>query len=119
MIEYLFIDGNWFEECAKNVCQDWWGVEPDINYEQLTHNFTKVFYYDSLPARNPQESDEAYEARKQAKMRHFDRLRALNGWHVPEGHSKAGRKGMSAEQKEVDVLIAVDMLMHAQRKNMD
>lgn len=117
--QYLFIDGNWFENCAKDVCRDWFGVEPNIDYVKLGRGFTKVFYYDSLPAKLAGESPADYDARRHSKLQHFDGLRALNGWHVPEGHSKAGRRPGTTEQKEVDVLIAVDMLTHAHRKNMD
>lgn len=47
----------------------------------------------------------------------FDQLRALPGWHVSEGLARH-RKRERQVQKEVDILIAVDMLTHTHRKNM-
>lgn len=43
-------------------------------------------------------------------------LRSLRGWHVIEGVVK--RTGKRAQQKEIDILIAVDMLTHTYRRNM-
>lgn len=114
---YLFIDGNYLHERAKGVCSTFFDSEPEFDYRALGHSFTKIFYYDSLPAKK-NDGDSAFEARLQMKVALFDHLRGLDGWHVHEGVSRA-RKGGPASQKEVDILIAVDMLTHTHRKNMD
>jgi len=49
-------------------------------------------------------------------VRFHQTLRKLRGWHIYEGVIKG--TGRRARQKEVDILIAVDMLTHAYRRNM-
>ena len=47
----------------------------------------------------------------------FNKMRSASGFHVIEGITRKNAK--RNEQKGVDVNIAVDMLMHTYRKNMD
>jgi uncharacterized LabA/DUF88 family protein len=97
---YLFVDGNYLQQRLDG------------------REFTKVFYYDALPVKAQNETEDAFEARLKEKHDFFNYLRSLDGWHVHEGISKRSR-GERARQKEVDILIAVDMLTHTHRKNMD
>ncbi|MGO8477590.1 hypothetical protein ACC739_37275, partial [Rhizobium ruizarguesonis] len=70
--------------------------------------------YDALPARKPSQSDEDFEDERQdvehlhAKLANFDRFR------VNEGDNRY-RKGRGLEKKKVDVMIAVDMMIHTIR----
>jgi uncharacterized LabA/DUF88 family protein len=113
---YLFVDGAYFVEHLQELGRDWFGAPPDFDYRGLGVNFTKVLYYDCEPAQKPSEQPADYERRRREKVAFFDQLRQLPGWHVYQGISRH-RRGR-AEQKEVDVLIAVDMLTHTHRKNM-
>lgn len=82
----------------------------------MAHGATKVFYYDCLPLRKPNESDIDYDNRAKPQEMHFQKLRSLHGWHVIEGIVKGSSK--RPRQKEVDIQIAVDMLTHSYRRNM-
>lgn len=115
---YLFIDGNYLAERAKTTCVRLKWSSPDIQYQKIGAGFTKVFYYDCLPSRGNAESDDEFKRRLGERHGIFERLRALDGWHVQEGISRSRRNG-PATQKEIDILIAVDMLTHVHRKNMD
>lgn len=115
---YLFVDGAYLQQRISALGRDWFGCEPEVDHAKLASGFTKTFYYDALPAQNAGELDADYAVRLSEKEAFFNRLRSLNGWHVYEGVSKRP-KGDRASQKEVDVLIAVDMLTHTYRKNMD
>lgn len=115
---YLFIDGNYLEQLIQDASRDWFDGQLEIDYEQIGHGFTKVFYYDAMPVKKPSETEDQFREREAAKLAFFKRLKNLRGWHVHEGISRRGRRE-PAQQKEVDVLIAVDMLTHTHRKNMD
>jgi len=115
---YLFVDGNYLQQRLDEFCTKWFGAKARLDYTQLGREFTKVFYYDALPVKAQNETEDAFEARLKEKHDFFNYLRSLDGWHVHEGISKRSR-GERARQKEVDILIAVDMLTHTHRKNMD
>lgn len=117
-VKYLFIDGAYLQERTKAFCDYWFSKQVRLEHSALGSGFEKVFYYDCLPAKADKETDADYEKRVAEKEAFFDRLREIRGWHVIEGVSKRRKKG-PASQKEVDILIAVDMLTHTYRKNMD
>ena len=116
--EYMFIDGGYLDQCLQKFFEYWCaGDRPQINYSALAGGFRKVFYYDALPQKRKEESQDDFDSRHDAKVAFFDQLRAISGWHVHLGISKR-YIGEKAQQKEVDVLLAVDMLSHTYRKNM-
>jgi len=115
--QYLFIDGAYLREVIQGFGREYYG-EPDlpIDYSQISRNFTKMFYYDCPPPRREGETDAEYAARQVPQQQLYQYLRSLRGWHVFEGVTK--RTGRRAQQKEVDIQIAVDMLTHSYRRNM-
>ena len=116
-VHYMFIDGEQLRCTAEDVGKIWFGKPVEIDYQALQGACQKVFYYDCLPAKAAGADDAEYQARYDAKLAFFNKLRALPGWHVSEGLARH-RKRERQEQKEVDILIAVDMLTHTHRKNM-
>src|SRR5512139_158093 len=116
-VSYLFIDGAYLRGVLESIGEECYGnpLLP-IDFAALAQGFTKVFYYDCLAGQKAQESDADYAVRVSAQEAHFRTLRSLRGWHVIEGVVK--RTGKRARQKEVDILIAVDMLTHTHRRNM-
>lgn len=116
-IGYLFVDGEQLNGTLKEVGAQWFGKAIDINYAKLKNNNQKAFYYDCLPAKNENENDEQYELKKTTKTAIFEGIRSGPGWHVSQGIAKH-RKRFGQTQKEVDILIAVDMLTHTHRRNM-
>lgn len=78
--------------------------------------YRKVFYYDAVPGQEYGETIPAYERRVQPEHERFDRIKEMPYFHVVLGELK-GQK--PRRQKRVDVSLAVDMLTHTFRKNMD
>jgi uncharacterized LabA/DUF88 family protein len=117
MTIYKFIDGAYFEKCLADWGRDWLGGTPDFAPGNVQGNAQKVFYYDALPIPKKNEPSADFEARHKAKMHFFAYLKTFQGWHVIHGIAKRNR-GLEAQQKEVDVLLTVDMLTHAHRRNM-
>lgn len=116
-IHYMFIDGEQLRQTLKEVGTFWFGKPIDIDYRNLQRDCQKVFYYDCLPAKRDTTKEAEFQYALEEKQAFFDGLRSLAGWHVSEGLARH-RKKERQEQKEVDILIAVDMLTHTHRKNM-
>ena len=116
---YLFLDGGCLRARLKDIATRYCrGAPLKINWWGPSGGFQKIFYYDALPSQKPNQSDEEFEAERKevedlhAKLATFDRFR------VNEGDTRY-RKGRGLEQKKVDVMIAVDMMIHTIRRNMD
>jgi uncharacterized LabA/DUF88 family protein len=88
-----------------------------LNYATLASSFTKVFYYDALPVKEQNESEQAYELRIKPQEDLLNYIRSFDRYHVYEGDARR-RQRRGLEQKKVDVMIAVDMLTHSFRRNM-
>jgi uncharacterized LabA/DUF88 family protein len=117
-VHYTFIDGAYLTELLVELGERYFKTPLQIDYWRLASSSQKIFYYDSLPARKGSESDDDFAIRLEEKDAHFAYLRSLDRWHVREGVGRWNKK-RGANQKEVDILIAVDMLKHAHRRNMD
>jgi len=119
---YLFIDGGYLRARHSDAMKGVFGESGRLNLSSMRHLhpsglFQRVFYYDCLhdiPRVNETEAE--LKARIDAQQAFFDELQALEGFHVRLGSlSGSSRK---FRQKEVDILLAVDVLDHAFRKNM-
>lgn len=116
-IEYLFIDGGYLRKSAEEVALNIFQVDNiPIDFSLLGRGYTKSFYYDCVRPQRSGESDAEYKVAVEIQEREFNAIRYLRGFHVFQGTVK-GRIGRT-RQKQVDVRIAVDMLMHSHRKNM-
>jgi uncharacterized LabA/DUF88 family protein len=116
-VKYLFIDGGYFRKAIENFSKKYFKVSSvPIDFSKLGRAYTKCFYYDCLPPQLNGEIESDYIARKQIYSETLDLIRSTKGFHVFEGVT-TGRKGKE-RQKQVDVKIAVDMLMHTVRHNM-
>lgn len=118
---YLFIDGGYFQEICKKIAQSVFQVEEiPLNWDNLLNKFEKAFYYDCPVPKKPNEKNEelhkAYNIRLEEQNRYLDDLRFKDKLHIFLGVTSG--VGGKARQKQVDVRIAVDMLMHAYWKNM-
>lgn len=117
-VSYLFIDGAYLRNVLERFEAEVYGGTPvPVDYRKLASSHAKVFYYDCPPAKRQQETDEAFLGRERLQEGLHRNLRSHRGWHIYEGVVK--RTGKRARQKEVDILIAVDMLTHAYRRNMN
>ncbi len=119
---YLFIDGGYLRKVADELMQALFGVPADIDLAAVRRNLSphprRVFYYDCLnDVRKDGESETDFDPRVQKQQVAFDAIQSLDGFHVRLG-SVSG-KNRKIRQKKVDVLLAVDALDHAFRKNME
>ncbi len=114
---YLFIDAGYIKKCLEifgnkyfknsNIC---------IDYEKIASGFEKIFYYDCPVYKKDDETEDDFKKRKSIQESEFNELRTIDGCHVYEGTTKGS--GRKVRQKQVDIMIAVQMLMHTIRKNM-
>lgn len=118
-IKYLFIDGGCLESVLEIFSRELFGGQKiEINYSRLAEGYQKVFYYDCLPVKKNNENESDYHNRIKPKIRLFNHLKSLNKFHVYEGTARFRDKHRGQEQKQVDIMIAVDMLTHSFRRNM-
>jgi len=118
-VRYLFIDGGCLDSLLEALSNGLFGgTKLDIDYYKLATGFHKVFYYDCLPAKKQGEEETIYQNRVQPKLELFNHLRSLDRFHVYEGTARYRDKRRGQEQKQVDIMIAVDMLTHSFRRNM-
>lgn len=119
MTRYLFLDGGCLRARIKEVGARYCGGSHlEINWWGPSAGFQKIFYYDALPAQRPSQSDEDFDAERQEVEELHAKLATLDRFRVNEGDTRY-RKGRGLEQKKVDVMIAVDMMIHTIRRNME
>lgn len=117
-VHYLFVDGGAFRGRIQNLCNKYFGgVSVRIDFAKVRRNYTKVFYYDALPVREDGETEQAYEAKLKPLRDILESAANVDGVHVYEGDARRRRR-RGLEQKKVDVMLTVDMLTHAFRRNM-
>lgn len=125
---YFFIDGGYVRKRYAEAMNRVFGeaAEPDISnlhkwsYGNRFGNAIpqRFFYYDCLDdIKKDSETDDQFKMRVQHQTARFERIQSLAGFHIRLG-SLSGKE-QKTRQKKVDVLLAVEMLDHAFRKNMD
>jgi|GEM_PF-2017222 Uncharacterized conserved protein len=118
-VTYAFIDGNYLRNVYEQTLKPFFLGEGDLDFGELKRNVSarKAFYYDcmdKLPRGG--ELPDVLARRIEAQEWLFNEIRSLDGYHVRLGTLSGSDKGK--RQKEVDVLLAVDMLSHAFHRNM-
>ncbi len=117
---YLFIDGGHLRQYYSESAREWFGNDGEINFTLLKSQWQafKLFYYDCLDdVRRNGESEDDYNERVSKQEAQFDMIRSVVGAHVRLG-SLTGKSEKKRRQKEVDILLTVDMMNHAIRQNM-
>ena len=113
---YIFIDGEYLRRIHDEAMRDFFGVDGDLDLSELRDQARalRAFFYDSIDD-TPREGEnaEACQARLAPLEEFFARSRALSGVHVRLG-TVVGKRSRKKEprQKEVDILLATDMLTH-------
>jgi uncharacterized LabA/DUF88 family protein len=119
--KYVFIDGEHLRVSYEHDMHAFYGPDaPPIDYARLRTSLQaeKLFLYDSVDdSPRDGETAEAATARVAPRIAELDRAQASIGCHVRYGSVKKGNRRRGHEQKEVDVLLAVEMLTHAYRGN--
>jgi uncharacterized LabA/DUF88 family protein len=117
-ISYLFIDGGYLDKILDGFSEQFFaGQSLPVDPTKVSAGFTKTFYYNCLPVKRNDEDQETFSNRLERQEKRFELMQSARGWHVREGFVKRTRR-RGVTQKEIDVLIAVDMLTHAYRRNM-
>src|SRR5260221_1035392 len=108
---YLFIDGEYLRQVHRDAMREFFDFdgELDIHEAKQQARAIRAFFYDSIDERPRQgESAEDCKARLAPLEKFFSRTRDLSGVHVRLG-TVAGKR---RRQKEVDILLATDMLTY-------
>ncbi len=117
---YLFVDAGYLRRIIADVLIPIIGQEVEISWPVLKTRFSaqRVFYYDCLDEiKRDSESEDQYSVRLKRQQENIDHIREQDGYHVRLGTISGNAR--RRRQKEVDVLLAVDMLMHSHNKNMN
>jgi uncharacterized LabA/DUF88 family protein len=108
---YLFIDGEYVRQIHRAAMRDFFDVDGELDIDGAKHQAgaIRAFFYDSFDETPRQgESAEDCKLRLAPLEKFFSRTRDLSGVHVRLG-TVAGKR---RRQKEVDILLATDMLTH-------
>lgn len=139
MSTYIFIDGGYLRSRHAEITQKWFGLDAKINFPAVIRRLTalsggvvwfpvdraiqaddeesKSFYYDCLDEeRRQDESETDFRTRIEKQNALIENIREVDGCHIRLGALKGSRK--IRRQKEVDILLAVDMMAHAAQRNM-
>lgn len=115
---YTFIDGAYLRQRHGDTVPHWIGGPAELSMDKIRSatGAYKCFYYDCADIRRSGEDESAFNKRLAKQERLFDKFRRSYGTHVKLG-SLVG-EGKKARQKQVDILLAVDMMSHAARGNL-
>jgi uncharacterized LabA/DUF88 family protein len=118
---YLFIDGGYFRARHAEAIKSVFGESCELQLNGIEKIFPKnvqrVFYYDCLnDIPKVDETEEQLKLRIEEQQKYFDKIESYDGFHVRLGSLSGNSR--KYRQKEVDILLAVDALDHAFRKNM-
>jgi uncharacterized LabA/DUF88 family protein len=116
---YLFIDGGYLQGVYRELFAPVFGDGYDVDYKAVMDTFRarRAYLYDCIDdLQKDGESDDDFKARVDQQVARFEAIDKVEGLHVRFGYLSPGKR---RQQKEVDVLLAVDMLTHSFNKNMD
>ncbi len=120
--KYLFLDAGAVAANYRELASDLSEASISLDIMSLAayggDRFDRIFYYDAIPNKRPDESEYAYADKLAEKERELSALSQISNVHVRTGTAKF-RKKKGLEQKGVDVLIAIDMLRFAFQGHMD
>src|SRR5262249_1181531 len=114
-----FIDGGYLQGVYRDLFVPIFGPAYLVDYKSVMEFFgaRRAYLYDCLDdERKSGESQADFDARVKQQQEIFDVIDRVEGVHVRYGTLTPGRR---RQQKEVDVLLSVDMLTHSFSKNMD
>jgi uncharacterized LabA/DUF88 family protein len=121
---YLFVDGAYLRQRHFDSISQVFSKPAKLDLSRLrrvlqAHKmvFQRAFYYDCLDdIVKTNETEDALKKRIAEQEEFFDRIQSIDGFHLGLGSLSGTSK--KKRQKEVDILLAVEMLDHAFRRNM-
>jgi uncharacterized LabA/DUF88 family protein len=122
---YLYIDYAYLKAFADATMQQLFGFDADLDVPAMwramtvnrSTNFKRIFIYHCMPEQKVGESDSDYALRAAPLEQFFKKARAVRGVHIRKGTLRGD--GKRVRQKEIDVLLATDMLTHGYDGNME
>ena len=121
-IKYLFIDGAYAREIYNKAMTAVFGVAGGFAPQQIVSQVEpfRTYIYECFDdERGSSETEEQFKARVAAQEVYRSQTSSLSGVHLREG-TLVGKltSRRQRRQKEVDILLAVDMLTHGFNRNM-
>jgi len=125
MATYLFIDGGYLRRNYTDSVRSWFREAGEIDFRAVKGGLAQAgrggiercFYYDALEDEQREgETEEDFKLRISQDEMFFNKIEELAGYFVRLG-SLTGHR--NRRQKKVDILLAVEALDHAVRRNMD
>lgn len=116
---YLYIDAGYLRRVFQDRLSAFLGREIGIHWPSVKEELgaQRVFFYDSVDdIKRAGESETDFQLRQRNQEAQLDSIASLDGYFVRLGSFRGDAK--RRRQKEVDVLLAVDMLTHSHRRNM-
>ena len=120
-MQYAFVDGKYLRTHYSEAMRRFFDEVPAIDYLALRTFLAsaKLFFYDSLDeSKREGETDETARERIATAETELGQIEATAGCHVRRG-SVTGKGVRKRRQKQVDVLLAVEMLTHGFRQNFE
>lgn len=117
---YLYVDASFLKRLISDTAENFSGLKLKIDWKKLSVKFkaTRVFIYDCIDdIKRHAESESELRARIDEQEAAMAAISELPGYFIRLGTLSGS--GTRRRQKEVDVQLAVDMLMHSQNKNME
>lgn len=117
--KYLFIDGAFLrsfidEITAKTRLES--DITISVKFDKIARGFDRVLFYDAYPEKNPDQSESEFENEMQLTEDFFRSLSEIPNFNVRPALTRRGKR---RQQKGVDVLLAIECLMHSIRGNID
>jgi uncharacterized LabA/DUF88 family protein len=109
---YVFIDGEYVRQRHRDAMRAFFGVDGELELSPIMQQAraNRAYFYDAIDdTAREGESDDQRKVRVRPLEQFFAQVQSLRGFHVRPG---SVRRGKRREQKEVDVLLAADMLEH-------
>jgi hypothetical protein len=118
---YAFVDGAAFEIAVAEILGHFGASFDDINWQALTKNCDRIFYFDALPEKKQDIIDDGYTTKLAEKQAFFEKLRRVPNLHVREGFTRLrdASKKPTLTQKGVDIALVVEVLLHTQHGNIE
>lgn len=115
---YAFIDGASFEASTEQILRDFEASFDQINWQALTKNADRIFYFDALPVPKKGGLDESFSTKLKAKEDALSKLRRVPNMHVRLGFTRRrDAKPDTLSQKAVDISLAVEVMLHSLWEN--
>lgn len=117
---YVFIDVAYLERVHREAMRAFFGEDGELDIFPIGRQAeaSRVYFYDSIDyAQSANESEPDWKARVERVEKSLERIRLLPGFFVRTGTVPGRDRGKRREQKEIDVMLAVDMAKHALKGN--